>query len=75
MLVKYYNYWTTHEAYYEFPKGTNKKKRLRHFKKWLIKDAELPAISEDYPIQDYKNDTEDLLTSGEMTIIKPRKIK
>jgi len=75
MIVKYYNSLTAHEDYYEFPKGTSKKKRLEHFKKWLIRDADLPPVNEYYDIQDYKQDMEELLGGGEMIIIKPQKIK
>lgn len=75
MIVKYYNYWTCHEDYYEFSKGTKKKKRLEHFKKWLIKDAELPPASGYSDIQDYKSEIEELFEAGEMIVIKPQKIK
>jgi hypothetical protein len=75
MIVKYYNSWTSHEAYFEFPKGTKKSKRAEHFKKWLLKDADIPPVSEYYDIQEYKEDMDSLFESGEMTIIKPQKIK
>jgi hypothetical protein len=75
MIVKYYNPLTAHEAYYEFPKGTSKKKRLEHFKKWLLKDVDIPPVNEYYDIQDYKRDMGDLIESGEMIVIKPRQVK
>jgi len=76
MLVKYYNGWTTHEDYFEFPKEIKKKERLEHFKKWLIKDAEIGSLSDnDNDIEYYNKELNDLFDSGEMTIIKPQKIK
>ena len=76
MIVKYYNSWTAHEDYYEFSKGTSKKKRLEHFKKWLIEDAEIGTLNDnDNDTEYYSKMISDLLTSGEMTIIKPRKVK
>jgi len=75
MIVKYYNSWTAHEDYFEFPKGTSKKKRLEHFKKWLLRDADIPPVNEYYDIQDYRRDMKGLVEAGEMTIIKPRKVK
>ena len=50
MLVKFYNYWTTHEIYLEFPKGTKKSARNAARRKWLAEDIDYP---EDYDDRDY----------------------
>lgn len=72
MIVKFYNYWTTHETHLKFPKGTKKKKRDKVRKDWLAEDLDWGKNWREY--DEAVEEVNECFGASEETIVRAKKV-